>query len=196
MHVFSYTHIHIYIYIYTPICTCTHNSNLYCCFMSARETHKSRGFGFIVFESVDAVDAVCDELEHVIDAKVYIYIYIYTYIHTHTHTYIYIYYIYIYIHTHIYIYIYIYMYIHIYTHVYVCIYSYLCMYSHTCFILRWLKSNAQFLGQNFQTTMTIVLEFLHNRHQIHHYHRTYYQITNNPYKMELKMEMFIELVVR
>ena len=38
--------------------------------MFNRETHKSRGFGFIIFESEDSVDSVCDEREHVIDAKV------------------------------------------------------------------------------------------------------------------------------
>ncbi len=38
--------------------------------MFNRETHKSRGFGFIIFESEDSVDLVCDEKEHSIDGKV------------------------------------------------------------------------------------------------------------------------------
>ena len=37
--------------------------------MFNRETHKSRGFGFIVFESVKGVDRVCAEKEHSIDGK-------------------------------------------------------------------------------------------------------------------------------
>lgn len=37
--------------------------------MFNRETHKSRGFGFIVFESEVGVDAVCAEREHIIDGK-------------------------------------------------------------------------------------------------------------------------------
>ena len=37
--------------------------------MFNRETHKSRGFGFIVFESEAGVDAVCAEREHIIDGK-------------------------------------------------------------------------------------------------------------------------------
>lgn len=38
--------------------------------MFNRETHKSRGFGFIIFEQENSVDAVCDVREHVIDTKV------------------------------------------------------------------------------------------------------------------------------
>ena len=38
--------------------------------MFNRETHKSRGFGFIIFESEDSVDLVCEEKEHSIDGKV------------------------------------------------------------------------------------------------------------------------------
>mmetsp|Transcript_9308 Transcript_9308/g.14021 ORF Transcript_9308/g.14021 Transcript_9308/m.14021 type:complete len:665 (+) Transcript_9308:56-2050(+) len=37
--------------------------------MFNRETHKSRGFGFIVFESESGVDDVCAVKEHVIDGK-------------------------------------------------------------------------------------------------------------------------------
>ncbi len=37
--------------------------------MFNRETHKSRGFGFIVFESEKSVDDVCAEREHYIDGK-------------------------------------------------------------------------------------------------------------------------------
>ena len=38
--------------------------------MFNRETHKSRGFGFIVFEFVKGAELVCTEKEHVIDGKV------------------------------------------------------------------------------------------------------------------------------
>jgi RNA recognition motif-containing protein len=38
--------------------------------MFNRETHKSRGFGFVVFESADAALRACDVREHVIDSKV------------------------------------------------------------------------------------------------------------------------------
>lgn len=38
--------------------------------MFNRETHKSRGFGFIVFEQEGGVDRVCTENEHSIDGKV------------------------------------------------------------------------------------------------------------------------------
>lgn len=38
--------------------------------MFNRETHKSRGFGFIVFEMEDSIDRVCAEEEHTIDKKV------------------------------------------------------------------------------------------------------------------------------
>lgn len=38
--------------------------------MLNRETHKSRGFGFIVFEKEESVDNVCDQKEHVIHGKV------------------------------------------------------------------------------------------------------------------------------
>jgi len=38
--------------------------------MFNRETHKSRGFGFIIFDSEQAVDNVCAEAQHVIDGKV------------------------------------------------------------------------------------------------------------------------------
>ena len=34
-----------------------------------RETHKSRGFGFIVFESEHSADMVCLHNDHVIDDK-------------------------------------------------------------------------------------------------------------------------------
>jgi hypothetical protein len=34
-----------------------------------RATHKSRGFGFIIFEQESSVDLVCDEREHIIDGK-------------------------------------------------------------------------------------------------------------------------------
>lgn len=37
--------------------------------MFNRETHKSRGFGFIVFETEHSVDLVCDQEEHIIDGK-------------------------------------------------------------------------------------------------------------------------------
>jgi RNA recognition motif-containing protein len=38
--------------------------------MFNRETHKSRGFGFIVFELESGAEQVCAEREHVIDGKV------------------------------------------------------------------------------------------------------------------------------
>ena len=38
--------------------------------MFNRETHKSRGFGFIVFELEKGAEQVCAEKEHVIDGKV------------------------------------------------------------------------------------------------------------------------------
>lgn len=38
--------------------------------MFNRETHKSRGFGFIVFELEKGAELVCAEKEHVIDGKV------------------------------------------------------------------------------------------------------------------------------
>jgi RNA recognition motif-containing protein len=41
--------------------------------MFNRETHKSRGFGFIVYESEKSVDMVCAEKEHSIDGKVVCY---------------------------------------------------------------------------------------------------------------------------
>jgi RNA recognition motif-containing protein len=37
--------------------------------MFNRETHKSRGFGFIIFESEDSVDRVCEQSEHAIREK-------------------------------------------------------------------------------------------------------------------------------
>jgi RNA-binding protein Musashi len=37
--------------------------------MFNRETHKSRGFGFIVFELEQGAIKVCTEKEHVIDGK-------------------------------------------------------------------------------------------------------------------------------
>lgn len=37
--------------------------------MFNRETHKSRGFGFIVFDSEAGVDNVCNQKEHFIDGK-------------------------------------------------------------------------------------------------------------------------------
>jgi RNA recognition motif-containing protein len=38
--------------------------------MFNRETHKSRGFGFIVFELERSAELVCLEKEHIIDGKV------------------------------------------------------------------------------------------------------------------------------
>ena len=38
--------------------------------MFNRETHKSRGFGFIVFELEKGAELVCAEKEHSIDGKV------------------------------------------------------------------------------------------------------------------------------
>jgi len=38
--------------------------------MFNRETHKSRGFGFIVFETEDSAIRVCQDKEHIIDGKV------------------------------------------------------------------------------------------------------------------------------
>ena len=38
--------------------------------MFNRETHKSRGFGFIVFELEKGAESTCAEKEHVIDGKV------------------------------------------------------------------------------------------------------------------------------
>lgn len=38
--------------------------------MFNRETHKSRGFGFIVFELEKGAELTCAEKEHVIDGKV------------------------------------------------------------------------------------------------------------------------------
>jgi hypothetical protein len=38
--------------------------------MFNRETHKSRGFGFIVFEHERSAELVCAEIENVIDGKV------------------------------------------------------------------------------------------------------------------------------
>lgn len=38
--------------------------------MFNRETHKSRGFGFIVFENEKGAERVCAEAEIVIDGKV------------------------------------------------------------------------------------------------------------------------------
>ena len=37
--------------------------------MFNRETHKSRGFGFIIFEKESSVDLVCEERDHIIDGK-------------------------------------------------------------------------------------------------------------------------------
>lgn len=37
--------------------------------MFNRETNKSRGFGFVIFESENSVDLVLQELNHVIDGK-------------------------------------------------------------------------------------------------------------------------------
>lgn len=37
--------------------------------MFNRETHKSRGFGFIVYELEQSAIKVCDVKEHVIDGK-------------------------------------------------------------------------------------------------------------------------------
>lgn len=38
--------------------------------MFNRETHKSRGFGFIVFENAESALRACDVREHVLDGKV------------------------------------------------------------------------------------------------------------------------------
>jgi RNA recognition motif-containing protein len=38
--------------------------------MFNRETHKSRGFGFIIFETISSVDSVCAHGDHIIDGKV------------------------------------------------------------------------------------------------------------------------------
>ena len=38
--------------------------------MFNRETHKSRGFGFVVFELERGAEQVCAEREHFIDGKV------------------------------------------------------------------------------------------------------------------------------
>jgi hypothetical protein len=38
--------------------------------MFNRETHKSRGFGFIVFELEEGAERVCAQKEHTIDGKV------------------------------------------------------------------------------------------------------------------------------
>lgn len=37
--------------------------------MFNRETNKSRGFGFVIFESENSVDLVLQEVNHVIDGK-------------------------------------------------------------------------------------------------------------------------------
>ena len=37
--------------------------------MFNRDTQKSRGFGFIIFESEHGVDLVCNQREHTIDGK-------------------------------------------------------------------------------------------------------------------------------
>jgi RNA recognition motif-containing protein len=37
--------------------------------MFNRETNKSRGFGFVIFETEDSVDGVLEEQNHVIDGK-------------------------------------------------------------------------------------------------------------------------------
>lgn len=37
--------------------------------MFNRETNKSRGFGFVIFESESSVDTVLQDLNHVIDGK-------------------------------------------------------------------------------------------------------------------------------
>jgi len=37
--------------------------------MFNRETHKSRGFGFIIYETIDGVDRVCEQTNHVIHGK-------------------------------------------------------------------------------------------------------------------------------
>lgn len=42
--------------------------------MFNRETHKSRGFGFVVYELEKSVDGVCAEKEHYIDGKLVIFI--------------------------------------------------------------------------------------------------------------------------
>ena len=45
--------------------------------MFNRETHKSRGFGFIIFDNEESVDLVCDEKDHSIDGKTVIYLFIF-----------------------------------------------------------------------------------------------------------------------
>lgn len=40
--------------------------------MFNRETHKSRGFGFIIFDNEESVDRVCEEKDHSIDGKMVI----------------------------------------------------------------------------------------------------------------------------
>lgn len=37
--------------------------------MYARETHKPRGFGFVVFQNEKVAEKVCSEGQHVIDGK-------------------------------------------------------------------------------------------------------------------------------
>jgi RNA-binding protein Musashi len=41
-----------------------------CEVMFNRETHKSRGFGFVIFEFEESAEKVCMDKEHIIDGKV------------------------------------------------------------------------------------------------------------------------------
>jgi RNA recognition motif-containing protein len=45
--------------------------------MFNRETHKSRGFGFIVFEHEESAEKVCAEKEHIISGKLVSKVYIF-----------------------------------------------------------------------------------------------------------------------
>lgn len=48
--------------------------------MFNRETHKSRGFGFIIFELEDSAIRVCSEKEHIINGKSVSYLHILQYL--------------------------------------------------------------------------------------------------------------------
>jgi RNA recognition motif-containing protein len=43
--------------------------------MFNRETHKSRGFGFVIFEYEESAEKVCMDKEHIIDGKVVSYVF-------------------------------------------------------------------------------------------------------------------------